>query len=148
MPHRQGKNAADSDTPLPARQEADSPAENAAKRPAFVGAAYGFAAARLGLGTSAPCKAHTFADRTGRIFVRSIARCGAAGWRRMCPLTKRHLRNFCKRIARRRTAKPVQHLLDAVQAAQFAPDPCTAETAQEIQTLCRKLRKKLCRRTV
>ena len=39
-------------------------------------------------------------------FVRSIARCGAAGWRRMCPLTKRHLRNFCKRIARRRTAKP------------------------------------------
>lgn len=35
----------------------------------------------------------------------------------------------------------VQHLLDAVQAAQFAPDPCTAETAQEIQTLCRKLRK-------
>ena len=42
----------------------------------------------------------------------------------------------------------VQHLLDAVQAAQFAPDPCTAETAQEIQTLCRKLRKKLCRRTV
>ena len=36
----------------------------------------------------------------------------------------------------------VQHLLDAVQAAQFAPDPCTAETAQEIQTLCRKLRKK------
>ena len=36
----------------------------------------------------------------------------------------------------------MQHLLDAVQAAQFAPDPCTAETAQEIQTLCRKLRKK------
>ena len=42
----------------------------------------------------------------------------------------------------------VQHLLDAVQAAQFAPDPCTTETAQEIQTLCRKLRKKMCRRTV
>ena len=62
-----GQNAADSDTSLLARQEADSPAETPAKRPAFVGAAYGFAAARLGLGTSAPCKAHTFADRTGRI---------------------------------------------------------------------------------
>jgi ABC-type multidrug transport system fused ATPase/permease subunit len=42
----------------------------------------------------------------------------------------------------------MQHLLDAVQAAQFAPDPCTAESAQEVRAMCRKLRKKLCRRTV
>lgn len=81
-------------------------------------------------------------------FVRSIARCGAAGWRRRCPLTKRHLRNFCKRIARRRTVKPCSTCWMPYRRAQFAPDPCTAETAQEIQTLCRKLRKKLCRRTV
>ena len=101
-----GQNAADSDTPLPARQEADSPAETPQSVPLLLGAAYGFAAARLGLGTSAPCKAHTFADRTGRILCAPSQDAGAAGWRRRCPLTKRHLRNFCKRIARRRTAKP------------------------------------------
>ena len=42
----------------------------------------------------------------------------------------------------------VQQLLDAVQAAQFAPAPCTAETAQEVRALCRKLRKTLRKRTV
>ena len=37
----------------------------------------------------------------------------------------------------------VQHLLDAVQTAQFAPGPCTQETAQVVRTICRKLRRKM-----
>lgn len=37
----------------------------------------------------------------------------------------------------------IQSLLAAVQMAQFAPGPCTQETAQGVRTICRKLRRKM-----
>ena len=37
----------------------------------------------------------------------------------------------------------IQSMLAAVQTAQFAPGPCTQETAQGVRTICRKLRRKM-----
>ena len=37
----------------------------------------------------------------------------------------------------------IQSLLAAVQTAQFAPGPCTRETAQRVRTVCRELRRKM-----
>ena len=142
-----GQNAADSDTPLPARQEADSPAETPQSVPLLwvlptVLLLLVLALALLRRARRTPlqtvqaefCALH-----------RKMRRCGlAADVSSDEAAFAEFLQTHCPQTNR----ETVQHLLDAVQAAQFAPDPCTAETAQEIQTLCRKLRKKLCRRTV
>ena len=42
----------------------------------------------------------------------------------------------------------IKCLLDAVQAAQFAPTPCDRKTAQKVRTICRKLRRTMRRTTL
>ena len=141
------QNAADSDTPLPARQEADSPAETPQSVPLLwvlptVLLLLVLALALLRRARRTPlqtvqaefCALH-----------RKMRRCGLAA---EVSSDEAAFAEFLQTHCPQTDRETVQHLLDAVQAAQFAPDPCTAETAQEIQTLCRKLRKKLCRRTV
>ena len=142
-----GQNAADSDTPLLARQEADSPAETPQSVPLLwvlptvllllvLALALLHRARRTPLQTVQAefCALH-----------RKMRRCGLAA---EVSSDEAAFAEFLQTHCPQTDRETVQHLLDAVQAAQFAPDPCTAETAQEIQTLCRKLRKKLCRRTV
>ena len=142
-----GQNAADSDTSLLARQEADSPAETPQSVPLLwvlptVLLLLVLALALLRRARRTPlqtvqaefCALH-----------RKMRRCGLAA---EVSSDEAAFAEFLQTHCPQTDLETVQHLLDAVQAAQFAPDPCTAETAQEIQTLCRKLRKKLCRRTV
>ena len=142
-----GQNAADSDTLLLARQEADSPAETPQSVPLLwvlptVLLLLVLALALLRRARRTPlqtvqaefCALH-----------RKMRRCGLAA---EVSSDEAAFAEFLQTHCPQTDRETVQHLLDAVQAAQFAPDPCTAETAQEIQTLCRKLRKKLCRRTV
>lgn len=142
-----GQNAADSDKPLLARQEADSPAETPQSVPLLwvlptVLLLLVLALALLRRARRTPlqtvqaefCALH-----------RKMRRCGLAA---EVSSDEAAFAEFLQTHCPQTDLETVQHLLDAVQAAQFAPDPCTAETAQEIQTLCRKLRKKLCRRTV
>lgn len=142
-----GQNAADSDTPLLARQEADSPAETPQSVPLLwvpptVLLLLVLALALLRRARRTPlqtvqaefCALH-----------RKMRRCGLAA---EVSSDEAAFAEFLQTHCPQTDRETVQHLLDAVQAAQFAPDPCTAETAQEIHTLCRKLRKKLCRRTV
>lgn len=135
-----GQNAADSDTPLPARQEADSPAEAPQSVPLLwvlptVLLLLALALALLRRARRTPlqtvqaefCALH-----------RKMRRCGLAA---EVSSDEAAFAEFLQTHCPQTDRETVQHLLDAVQAAQFAPDPCTAETAQEIQTLCRKLRK-------
>lgn len=135
-----GQNAADSDTPLLARQEADSPAETPQSVPLLwvlptVLLLLVLALALLRRARRTPlqtvqaefCALH-----------RKMRRCGLAA---EVSSDEAAFAEFLQTHCPQTDRETVQHLLDAVQAAQFAPDPCTAETAQEIQTLCRKLRK-------
>ena len=142
-----GQDAADSDTPLPARQEGDSPAEAPQCAPLL-----------WVLPTVLLLVALTLAllRRTRRTPLQSVQAefCALHRKMRRCGLAAEvssdeaafaeFLQTHCPQTDR----KTVQHLLDTVQAAQFAPEPCTAETAQEVRALCRKLRKKLRSRTV
>ena len=93
-----GQNTADSDTSLLARQEADSPAETP-QSSHFCGTAYGFCCCSSWPWHFCAVQGAHLCRPYRQNFVRSIAKCGAVGWRRRYPLTKRHLRNFCKRIA-------------------------------------------------
>lgn len=142
-----GQDAADSDTPLPARQEGDSPAEAPQCAPLL-----------WVLPTVLLLVALTLAllRRTRRTPLQTVQAefCALHRKMRRCGLAAEvssdeaafaeFLQTHCPQTDR----KTVQHLLDTVQAAQFAPAPCTAETAHEVRALCRKLRKKLRRRTV
>lgn len=142
-----GQNAADSDAPLPARQEGASPAEAPQCAPLL-----------WVLPTVLLLVALTLAllRRTRRTPLQSVQAefCALHRKMRRCGLAAEvssdevafaeFLQIHCPQTDR----KTVQHLLDTVQAAQFAPEPCTAETAHEVRALCRKLRKKLRRRTV
>ena len=142
-----GQDTADSDTPLPARQEAASPAETPQRVPLLwvlptvllllvLTLALVRRARRTPLQTVQAefCALH-----------RKMRRCGlAADISSDEPAFAEFLQTHCPQTDH----ETVQHLLDAVQAAQFAPDPCTAETAQEVRTICRKLRKMLRKRTV
>lgn len=142
-----GQDAADSDTPLPARQEGDSPAEAPQCAPLLwvlptVLLLVALALALLRRTRRTPlqtvqaefCALH-----------RKMRRCGLAAEVSSDEAAfAEFLQSHCPQTDR----KTVQHLLDTVQAAQFAPEPCTAETAHEVRALCRKLRKKLRRRTV
>lgn len=137
-----GQDAADSDTPLPARQEGDSPAEAPQCAPLL-----------WVLPTVLLLVALTLAllRRTRRTPLQSVQAefCALHRKMRRCGLAAEvssdeaafaeFLQTHCPQTDR----KTVQHLLDTVQAAQFAPEPCTAETAHEVRALCRKLRKKL-----
>ena len=141
-----GQDAADSDTPLHARQEGDSPAEAPQCAPLL-----------WVLPTVLLLVALTLAllRRTRRTPLQSVQAefCALHRKMRRCGLAAEvssdeaafaeFLQTHCPQTDR----KTVQHLLDTVQAAQFAPEPCTAETAHEVRALCRKLRKKLRRRT-
>lgn len=51
-------------------------------------------------------------------------------------------RDFLLAHCRDATPQTVDHLLTLVQAAQFAPTPCTDKTARTVRALCRSLRKK------
>ena len=142
-----GQDATDSDTPLPARQEDNSPAEAPQCAPLL-----------WVLPTVLLLVALTLAllRRTRRTPLQSVQAefCALHRKMRRCGLAAEvssdeaafaeFLQTHCPQTDR----KTVQHLLDTVQAAQFAPEPCTAETAHEVRALCRKLRKKLRRRTV
>ena len=142
-----GQDTADSDTPLPAWQEAASPAETPQRVPLLwvlptvllllvLTLALVRRARRTPLQTVQAefCALH-----------RKMRRCGLAAEVSSDEVAfAEFLQTHCPQTDR----KTVQHLLDAVQAAQFAPDPCTAETAQEVRTICRKLRKMLRKRTV
>ena len=142
-----GQDAADSDAPLPARQEGDSPAEAPQCAPLL-----------WVLPTVLLLVALTLAllRRTRRTPLQSVQAefCALHRKMRRCGLAAEvssdeaafaeFLQTHCPQTDR----KTVHHLLDTVQAAQFAPEPCTAETAHEVRALCRKLRKKLRRRTV
>ena len=142
-----GQDTADSDTPLPARQEADSPAETPQRVPLL-----------WVLPTVLLLLALTLAlvRRAGRTPLQTVQAefCALHRKMRRCGLAAdissdeaafvEFLQTHCPQTDR----KTVQHLLDAVQAAQFAPAPCTAETAQEVRTICRRLRKNLRKGTV
>lgn len=142
-----GQNAADSDTPLLARQEADSPAETPQSVPLLwvlptVLLLLVLALALLRRARRTPLQT---AQAEFCALHRKMRRCGLAA---EVSSDEAAFAEFLQTHCPQTDRETVQHLLDAVQAAQFAPDPCTAETAQEVRALCRKLRKKLCRRTV
>lgn len=147
MPHRQGKMPQTVIHPCSRGQEADSPAEAPQSVPLLWVLPTVLLLLVLAFGTSAPCKAHTFATVQAEFCAlhRKMRRCGLAA---EVSSDEAAFAEFLQTHCPQTDRETVQHLLDAVQAAQFAPDPCTTETAQEIQTLCRKLRKKMCRRTV
>ena len=141
------QDTADSDTPLPARQEAASPAETPQRVPLLwvlptvllllvLTLALVRRARRTPLQTVQAefCALH-----------RKMRRCGLAA---EVSSDEAAFAEFLQTHCPQTDRQTVQHLLDAVQAAQFAPDPCTAETAQEVRTICRKLRKMLRKRTV
>ena len=142
-----GQDTADSDTPLPARQEAASPAEAPQRVPLLWVLPTVFLLVVLTL---------ALLRRARRTPLQTVQAefCALHRKMRCCGLGAEvssdeaafaeFLQTHCPQTDR----ETVQHLLDAVQAAQFAPDPCTAETAQEVRTICRKLRKMLRKRTV
>ena len=142
-----GQDTADSDTPLPARQEASSPAE----APQSVPLLWVLPTVLLLLTLTL-----ALVRRAGRTPLQTVQAefCALHRKMRRCGLAAdissdeaafaEFLQTHCPQTDR----ETVRHLLDAVQAAQFAPDPCTAETAQKVRTICRKLRKKLRKGTV
>ena len=84
-----GQNTAGSDTPLLAQQEADSPAETP-QSSRFCGCCLRFCCCSSWPWHFCAVQGAHLCRPYRQNFVRSIARCGAAGWRRRCPLTKRH----------------------------------------------------------
>lgn len=141
-----GQNAADSDTPLLARQEADSlPKRRQASR--FCGCCLRFCCCSSWPWHFCAVQGAHLCRPYRQNFVRSIARCGAAGWRRRCPLTKRHLRNFCKRIARRRTVKPCSTCWMPYRRHSLRPIHAPPKPRRRYRP-CAVNYAKLCRRTV
>ena len=142
-----GQNAADSDTPLPARQEDDSPAETPQSVPLLWVLPTVLLLLVLALALLRRAKRTPLQTVQAEFCAlhRKMRRCGLAAEISSDEAAfAEFLQSHCPQTDR----QTVQQLLDAVQAAQFAPAPCTAETAQEIRALCRKLRKKLRKRTV
>ena len=142
-----GQDTADSDTPLPAWQEAASPAETPQRVPLLwvlptvllllvLTLALVRRARRTPLQTVQAefCALH-----------RKMRRCGLAA---EISSDEAAFAEFLQTHCPQTDPETVQQLLDAVQAAHFAPAPCTAETAQEVRAICRKLRKTLHKRTV
>lgn len=142
-----GQDAADSDTPLPARQEGDSPAEAPQCAPLLwvLPTVLLLVALILALLRRTRRTALQSVQAEFCALHRKMRRCGLAA---EVSSDEAAFAEFLQTHCPQTDRKTVQHLLDTVQAAQFAPAPCTAETAHEVRALCRKLRKKLRRRTV
>ena len=137
-----GQDTADSDTPLPARQEAASPAETPQRVPLLwvLPTVLLLLALTLALVRRARRTPLQTVQAEFCALHRKMRRCGLAAEVSSDEAAfAEFLQSHCPQTDR----QTVQHLLDAVQAAHFAPAPCTAETAQEIRALCRKLRKTL-----
>ena len=142
-----GQDIADSDTPLPARQEADSPAETPQRVPLLWALPTVFLLVVLTLARVRRARRTPLQTVQAEFCAlhRKMRRCGLAA---EISSDEAAFAEFLQSHCPQTDPETVQQLLDAVQAAQFAPAPCTAETAQEIRALCRKLRKALRKRTV
>ena len=137
-----GQDTADSDTPLPVRQDADSPAETPQRFPLLwvLPTVLLLVVLTLALVRRARRTPLQTVQAEFCALHRKMRRCGLAA---EISSDEAAFAEFLQTHCPQTDRQTVQHLLDAVQAAQFAPAPCTAETAQEIRALCRKLRKKL-----
>ena len=141
-----GQDTADSDTPLPTRQEVDSPAETPQHVPLlWVLPTVLLLALTLALVRRARLTPLQTVQAEFCALHRKMRRCGLAA---DVSSDEAAFAEFLQTHCPQTDHETVQHLLNAVQAAQFAPDPCTAETAQEVRTICRKLRKMLRKQTV
>ena len=146
MPHRQGKmpqtvihpcSRGRRPTPLPKRRKASR----------FVGAAYGFAAAHLGLGTSAPCKAHTFQTVQAEFCAlhRKMRRCGLAA---EVSSDEAAFAEFLQTHCPQTDRETVQHLQDAVRRHSLRPIHAPPKPRRRYRPCAVNYAKKLCRRTV
>ena len=142
-----GQDTADSDTPLPARQESVSPAEAPQRVPLLwvLPTVLLLLVLTLVLVRRARRTPLQTVQAEFCALHRKMRRCGLAA---EVSSDEAAFAEFLQTHCPQTDRQTVQHLLDAVQAAQFAPDPCTADTAQEVRTICRKLRKMLHKRTV
>lgn len=141
-----GQDAADSDAPLPARQEGASPAEAPQCAPLLWVLPTVLLLVALTLALLRRTRRTPLQSVQAEFYAlhRKMRRCGLAA---EVSSDEAAFAEFLQTHCPQTDRKTVQHLLDTVQAAQFAPEPCTAETAHEVRALCRKLRKKLHRRT-